>query len=103
MTPGGQYDGEDERPVDGGDPPSEGYKGCGQDDRDRKEYNTNDETQPEAAQDLRDLQEEITPLDFLFGRTPRDIVRKQVGEDRLRKVDGEAAKEEEKEGESSRC
>ena len=37
----------------------------------------------EGLQDLGHLEPEVGALDFLFRRTPRDVVREQVGEEGL--------------------
>ena len=54
-----------------------------------------DDGQPEATQDFRDLDEEVGALDFFLGCAPGDVVGDAVGDEGLGEVDGEAAKEEE--------
>ena len=50
-------------------------KKCAREDTDHpKREETDDESQPEPAQDSRDLDEEIRALDFLFRSTPRDVI-----------------------------
>ena len=51
----------------------------------RKE--TDGQRQPKSFQDSRDLDEEVGLFDFLFCRTPRDVIREEMGEQRLGQMD----------------
>ena len=86
MAPGDDRKREDDGPIDEGDLPPWGHK-VRREHNDHREYEkADDEGQPETAQDARDLDEEVGPFDLFLRRAPRDVVRKEVREERLRKV-----------------
>lgn len=80
------------RPID---LPLQRHKRRREDDHRRDEDDRDRKLDPEPGDDLRDLLEEIRPLDFLLRRAPLDVVGEHVGEDGLRERDGETAEEEE--------
>ena len=83
------YEGEreDDGPGRCWDLPFEGKDAAREDNHRRKHEKTDQERQPEPAQDSRDLDEKVRPLDFLFRRTPRDVIREEMREQRLGQVD----------------
>jgi hypothetical protein len=88
-------EGEDDGPSFASDTPLDGDEGGRDDDDAGDKHNRHRQREPEPLGDLRDLLEEVGPLDFLLGRAPGDVVGEQVGEDRLRKRDRQSAEEEE--------
>ena len=86
MAPCDHRERENNGPINSRDPPSRGYKVGREDNHHRKQEEANDERQPKAAQDSRDLDEEVGPLDLLLGRAPRDVIREEVREERLGQV-----------------
>ena len=83
MAPSDHSERENNGPIDSGDPPSRGYKVGRENNHHREQEEANDERQPKAAQDSRDLDKEVGPLDLLLGRTPCDVIREEVCEERL--------------------
>lgn len=86
---------EDDSPAFASNSPLDGNKRRRDDDDPGEQQNRHEQREPEPLRDLWDLLEEIRSLDFLLRRTPRDVVREQVCEDRLGERDRETAKEEE--------
>ena len=86
MAPCDHRERENNGPINSGNPPSRRYKVGREDNHHRKQEEANDERQPKAAQDSRDLDEEVGPLDLLLGRAPRDVIREEVREERLGQV-----------------
>ena len=84
----------DNGPVPAEDAPADGDCVRGEDDHRGAERYADDEREPEALEDLGDLLPEVRPLDLLLGRTPCDVVREEVREQRLGEVDTEPAEEE---------
>ena len=95
MAPSDHRERENDGPIESGDPPSWGYKVGRENNHHREQEKANDERQPKAAQDSRDLDEEVGPFDLLLGRAPRDVIREHVREERLGQVNRQAAKEKE--------
>lgn len=75
--------------------PLEGHKRRAQDDHPRDNDPGHEPHEPEPLEDLRHLLEEVRALDLLLRRTPSDVVREEMREDRLRYRNGQPAKEEE--------
>jgi hypothetical protein len=74
---------EDHCPVDAGNLPSWWYKIACEDEYHREQEETDDEREPEPAQDPRHFNEEIGPFHLLLCRTPRDVVRKKMRKEGL--------------------
>ena len=97
--PGIEHDGEEnmagsherEREEDG--PRGSGNLPIRRDKAGRKDYHhhnrdeTENECQPEPAQDFRDLLEKVGLFDFLLRRTPRDVKREEMREQGLGQMD----------------
>ena len=88
-------EGEDDAPGLAVDAPLERHERRAEEDHAREDDPGEHPGEPPALEDLRDLLEEVGPLDLFLGRAPRHIVREAVREDGLRDGDGEAAEEEE--------
>jgi len=86
---------ENDGPVDARDLPPQRYEAGREDDHHRKHEEADEEREPETAQDSRDLDEKVGPLDLLFGRAPCDVKREEVREESLGQVNGQATEEEE--------
>ena len=95
MTPSYDSQWEDDGPGFTGNLPTSRYETGRENDNHSDHKEADDERQPEAAQDSRDLDEEVGLLNLLLGRAPRDVVREEVREDSLGQVDRQAAEEEE--------
>lgn len=95
MTPKRDSDGEDHRPRRAQDLPPARDEVRRQHDHRNTHDDRRDEREPEPAQDLRHLEPEVRLLHLLLRRAPRDVVREQVREQRLRQVDAQPAEEEE--------
>jgi hypothetical protein len=95
MAPNVERDGNDDTPVVLGDGPFHGDDRSGEDDDAREGDDREDESDTEALEDLGDFHEEIGTLDFLFGGTPGDVVRKHVSQHGLGQVDRKTTKEDE--------
>lgn len=95
MTPKRDSDGEDHRPRRAEDLPPARDEVRREDDHRNAHDDRRDEREPEPAQDLRHLEPEVRLFDLLLRRAPRDVVREQVREQRLRQVDAQPAEEEE--------
>ena len=83
------------RPPRARDAPLERHERRRADHHARDDHGAHEEREPEALEDLRHLLEEVRALDLLLRRAPSDVVREEVGEERLRKMDAQAAEEEE--------
>ena len=86
---------EDYRPVPAEDSPTDGNERGGEDDHRDGNDEADDEREPEPTKDLGDLEPEVGALDLFLRRTPGDVVRDEVGNQRLGEMDTEAAEEEE--------
>lgn len=64
-----EYDG----PVDSGYLPSQRDEACREDDHRREHKEAEEEGQPETAEDPRNLDKEVGPLDLFLGRRPRHV------------------------------
>ena len=95
MTPRNDCQRENHSPIQALDPPIHGDDRQTEHHHPRNQYKAHDYAQPEPPQDLRDLQEEVTPLDLLLRRAPGDVVAEHVREQGLRQMDAETAEEEE--------
>lgn len=95
MTPSHDSQWEDDSPGHAGNLPSSRYETGREDNYHCDHKEADDERQPEAAQDSRNLDEEVGLLDLLLGRAPRYVVREEVREDSLGQVDRQATEEEE--------
>lgn len=95
MTASHDREREDDGPVVARYLPPLGYEVCREDDHHGEHEEADDERQPEAAQDTRDLDEEVGPFDLLLCRAPRDVIREEVCKECLGQVDGQTAEEEE--------
>ena len=87
--------GENNSPVPAENSPSDGHSVRRENDHDKDHYGGEHERDPETLEYLRHLLPEVGALDFLLRRTPGDVVREEMGKQRLGEVHGEAAKEEE--------
>lgn len=75
MAPSDDRERENDGPIDSGDLPSRGYQVGRENNHHREQEEADDERQPKAAQNPRDLDEEVGPLDLLLGCAPRDVIR----------------------------
>ena len=85
----------DDSPVPAEDAPANWDELCGKNNHGDARNERDDERDTETGDDLRHLLPEVGALDFLFRRTPRDVVGEQVSEKGLREMDAQAAEEEE--------
>ena len=87
MTPSNDSERQNDGPVGPGNLPPGRKKAAREDSYHPKCEEADDECQPKPTQDPRDLDEEIGPLNFLFGRAPRDIIREEMRKQRLGQMD----------------
>lgn len=103
MAPHADSQREHHRPIPNEDLPLRRYEpnvhATAQHDHHDDDKQADDDGEPEAAQDLGDLDEEVGALDFFFSRAPSDVVGDAVRDEGLGEVHGEAAEEEEAKGE----
>ena len=75
MAPSYNRERKNDGPIDSGDLPSRGHQVGRENNHHDEQEKADDEREPKAAQDSRDLDEEIGPFDLLLGRAPRDVIR----------------------------
>jgi len=85
---------EDDCPGVWGYPICQWDKGGGKNANHHEHDEAEGESKPESTQDFGDFFEEIGLFDFLLRRTPRDVIREEVGEQGLGQVNRNATKEE---------
>lgn len=71
--------GQDNSPVKARDPPIDGNCRGGENYHSSEGDEAHDESNAETLPYPRNLDEEVGSLNFLFGGTPSDVVREQVG------------------------
>ncbi|CAG8618980.1 2119_t:CDS:2, partial [Acaulospora colombiana] len=86
---------DNDRPVIVRDLPVHGYGRSGEYNHGGNGRDREEERDAETSEDLGHFEEKVGSFDFLLGRSPLDIVREQVGEDGLAKMDRQATKEDE--------
>ena len=95
MTSSGDSEREDDSPSRSINLPFKRHQVRTEDDHAGNKDDRNEESGPEALEDLRHFLEEVGALDLFLRRGPGDVVREEMGEDGDGEVDGETAEEEE--------
>lgn len=85
----------DNGPVPAKDTPADRYNVCAHDDHRGATGEADNQREPETLEDLGHFEPEVRTLDLLLCCAPGDVVREEVGEERLREMNAESAEEEE--------